>query len=234
MLLKYPDDFNTPAFPAGKFVAVSRFMATVVMVIFFLVICLCGIIIWVKRTQSVTPFLISFNPNGERWTVVEYDNHSSEIPAYYVLQESLLDKFARDWFTIYDNIQLNQANWSKECARNSSECRETSVDSVDTCAIYCACSDSVYTNFEKVVLPVYSGLEVDSAAVWTVKNVSIKPLYSMKSITKYGGMWRLDISVQTNTGPLYFTGFAQVRYDREIYPRTMGYYVSDFNTYRMN
>ena len=50
--MKYPDDFNTPAFPAGRFVAVSRFMAVAVMVLFLGIGCLCGIILWAKKSEK--------------------------------------------------------------------------------------------------------------------------------------------------------------------------------------
>ena len=231
--MKYPDDFNTPAFPAGRFVAVSRFMGTAVMIIFLAIVCICGIMLWVKKTQNVSPFLIYMNPNGERWTMVAHNNHETEIPAYYVLQESLLNKFTRDWFTIYDTDSANTANWAK-CDRSSPECREASGDVIDTCAIYCATNESVYDEFEHVVLPVYSSLESDEGDVWTVTNINIKPVDSMKSITENGGFWRLNTSVQTKTGTVYFTGYARIERDQKEHPKTMGYFISEFYTYRMN
>ena len=232
--MKYPDDFNTPAFPAGKFVAVSRFMATAVMVIFFAIICVCGIILWVKKTQDISPFLVSLNPNGERWTLVEYNNHKTEIPVYYVLQESFLNKFARDWFTISDDIRVNQANWATSCSRTGPECTTSNGDVFEVCSIYCSTDDVVFDNFKDVVLPVYSALETEKAAVWTVKDIYIKPLDSMDSITETGGMWRLNIIVETDNGLASFIAYALVEYDPDQYKKTMGYYVADFNAYRIN
>ena len=231
--MKYPDDFSTPAFPAGRFIAVSRFMAVIIVALFFLIICACGAILWVKKTQNVSPFLISINPNGERWTVVAHDNHAKKIPAYYVLQESLLNKFARKWFTISDNILENQANWAK-CDRQSAECTDTASDDIETCAIYCMSDDSVFGDFNRVVLPTFSALESDAAATWRVVAVHIKPMVSDTEITQTGGNWRIDVAVNTGDGIVNFTGFATVSYDPEHYPKTLGYYVSEFNTYRMN
>lgn len=228
--MKYPDDFNTPAFPAGRFVAVSRFMAVAVMVLFFGIVCLCGIILWAKKSQDISPFLISINQNGERWTMIAHDNHRTEIPAYFVLQESLLNKFARSWFSISGDVLLNQATWA-ECSRDSAECRESSGSDVETCAIYCACDNRVYDNFKSVVLPVFSNLEAEYDAVWQVTSVVAKPLYG---ITETGGMWKLDIMVDTGTDNIRFVGYAKVSYNADFYPKTMGYYVSEFNTYRMN
>jgi len=203
------------------------------MVLFFAIVCVCGIMIWVKHTQSVSPFLISINQNGERWTMVHHKNHQTEIPAYYVLQESLLNKFTRDWFTIYNDNELNSANWEK-CDRSGTECRETSGQSVSKCSIYCTTNDAVFDGFEKVVLPVYSNLVSDGGDVWTVKTINIAPVDSVESITTYGGFWRINVGIHTKTGMIYFTCFAKIGYNADLYPKTMGYYVSEFYTYRMD
>lgn len=229
--MKYPDDFNTPAFPAGKFVAVSRFMATAIMVVFFLIICACGLLYWVKKTQDVSPFLISIAPNGERWVMVSHDNHKTEIPAYYVLQESMLNKFARNWFTISENMFQNLAVWSDECGRESEECTSNTLSGGDTCAIYCASDTMVFDDFKRTVLPIYSKLESDEGEVWTVESVSIKPV---DTIGKFGGLWKLNVLVRTNSRVLNFFGYAQTAYSQSTYPKTMGYYVAGFNMYRMN
>ena len=228
--MKYPDDFNTPAFPAGKFVAVSRFMATAVMVIFFLIVCLCGIILWVKKTQDVSPFLISFQPNGERWTMVAYNNHKKEIPAYYVVQESLVYNFARNWFTISTNPKDNQQNWAN-CSQTPEVCTET-TGRLDSCTIFCNCDHKVFDSFEKVVLPTYNSF--GKGVSWVVKNISVAPLYSAESIAKTYGIWKLNVLVDTGMGTATFVGYAHVKQDEHNYPKTMGYYISDFNTYRMN
>ena len=231
--MKYPDDFNTPAFPAGRFVAVSRFMGTAVMCVFFLIICVCGIILWVKQTQNISPFLISINPNGERWTVVAHDNHKTTIPAYYVLQESLLNKFVRNWFSVSNNPDENNARWAK-CNRDSPACTQDIGNDDITCAIYCPSDDAVWDTFEHVVLPTLTQIATVDGDVWAVKSLSMKPVDSVESITANGGFWKLNIAVQTNTDTLYFTGFARVGYDIQSYPKTMGYYVAEFYTYRMN
>ena len=232
--MKYPDDFNTPAFPEGKFFAVSRFMATVVMVVFFIIVCLCGFIFWVKKNQDITPFLVYMGPNNERWTMVAHDNHITEIPAYYALQESVLNRFIKSWFTINDDVWLNNANWS-DCSDNRSVCLEDNDNSdIDTCAIYCTSGDLVFKNFKAVVLPIYSELEANEGAVWTVEKVSIRPLTSWKLIKETGGVWQFDTTVKTGVQEIKFTGYATIAYDIRQHPKTMGYYITEFYTYRMN
>ena len=229
--MKYPDDFNTPAMPEGKFVAVSRFMGTAVSCIFFVIVCLCGIIFWVKRTQDISPFLISINPNGERWTVVAHDNHKTEIPAYYVLQESMLNKFVRDWFTISMDANANQSRWTK-CERDAPACVENAGNDVDACAIFCMTDINVWDDFEKVVLPTFT--EIAAAGdFWNVQSVLVKPV-DANGITATGGFWKIDVMVRTKVGNLFFTGFARTGYNKNDYKKTMGYYVTEFYTYRVN
>ena len=213
-MLKYPDDFNTPAFPEGKFIAVSRFMATAVMIIFFIIVCLCGFIFWVKKTQDVSPFLVYMGQNNERWTMVAHDNHLTEIPAFYALQESALNKFIRNWFTINDDVWLNQAIWA-ECSRSSDECLNYEDDdsNIDTCAIYCASSDAVFHNFQTVVLPAYSTLEEEGEPVWTVQKVFIRPADSWKLVTEKGGLWYFNVWVKTGIKVIQFTGYARIGYN---------------------
>lgn len=229
--MRYPDDFNTPAFPAGKSVAMSRIVAVMVMVSFVLIMCVCGVIVWAKKTQNTSPFLISINPNGERWTLVAHDNHKNEIPAYFVLQESLLNKFARHWFSISDNVLENTAIWSDACSRDSDECRLGNGG--DTCAIYCESNDKVFDTFQKNVLPVYEQLETNESVVWNVVNVVARPV-DFRKISANGGMWKLNVLVNTGVENIVFSGYANLGHDQTEYPKTMGYYISDFNMFRMN
>lgn len=228
--MMYPDDFNTPAFPSGKYVAISRFMAVSVMVLFFLIVCVCGVILWVKNTQSTSPFLISITPGGERWTLVSHENHTKQLPVYFVLQESVVNNFARQWFTISDNILENTATWSDGCSRDSDECK---IGGTNTCAIFCDTDDNVFNNFKKHVLPVYEDMETNESAVWRVTSVRARPV-DVRAISKNGGTWRLTVHVDTGGVDTVFFGFARVGYNSIEYPKTMGYYISDFNMFRMN
>lgn len=230
--MKYPDDFNTPAFPAGKFIAVSRFMATAVMLLFFAIICSCGIILWVKSSQTINPFVVSIRPNGERWSMVEHTNHQNEIPAYYVMQESLLNKFVKSWFTISDDVLKNQAVWSGACDRESAECTEQNYGRFDTCSIYCNSDDKVFDSFKNVVLPVYSQLETAHNAVWSVREIHATPA---NNIQESGGLWQISVIVKTNDmGLLRFLAYALIQQNADVYQNNMHYYIADFNAYRMN
>ena len=200
------------------------------MVLFFLIVCMCGVILWAKNTQRTSPFLISITPGGERWSLVSHENHTNKLPAYFVLQESVINNFARHWFTVSDNILENTAMWSGDCARDSDECK---IGGADTCAIYCDASDYVFGNFKKYVLPAYQDLEANDGAIWRVTSVRARPV-DFRSITENGGTWRLSVHVDTDGVDTVFFGFARVGHNPVEYPKTMGYYISDFNMFRMN
>ena len=169
---------------------------------------------WAKKTQDISPFLISIAPNGERWVMVDYDKQMTTVPASYVLQESLLNKFVHRWFSISDDTMKNAAVWTTNCSRKSSECTNTDVD---TCAIYCDSSDSVFNSFKNVVLPTYSKLESEYAEVWTVQHVNITPIDSIENIaTNNGGLWKMTISVKSNQGILNFIGYARTSYNKNL------------------
>ena len=53
MILKYPDNFDTPTFPAGPRIALSRVMAIAIMVVFALIIVAGGMILWASRSPLV-------------------------------------------------------------------------------------------------------------------------------------------------------------------------------------
>ena len=64
-------------------------------------------------------------------------------------------------------------------------------------------------------------------------DVNIRPV-DMQNITEYGGVWKLDALVDTGLENIVFSGYARVAYDKMQYPKTMGYYVSEYYMYRMN
>lgn len=200
------------------------------MVLFFLIVCVCGVILWAKNTQGTSPFLISITPGGERWSLVSHNNHTNELPVYFVLQESVINNFARHWFTVSDNILENAAVWSGDCARDSDECK---IGGADTCAIFCDASDYVFSNFKKYVLPAYEELETNENVIWRVTSVRARPV-DFRAITENGGTWRLTVHVDTDGVDTVFFGFARVGFNPIEYPKTMGYYISDFNMFRMN
>jgi glucan phosphorylase len=48
--LKYPDEFETPTFPAGKQVAVTRAVSVAIMSVFLLILFACGLLLWAQKS----------------------------------------------------------------------------------------------------------------------------------------------------------------------------------------
>ena len=109
MPLDYPSDFNTPAFPAGKSVALSRLMGIASCVTFLLVIFLCGILIWAVRSQRIDPFIVEIDKLTGQWTVVghSHGNGPIEYSAKMALQESVLGNFTANWFSVSGAVRIH-------------------------------------------------------------------------------------------------------------------------------
>lgn len=55
------------------------------------------------------------------------------------------------------------------------------------------------------------------------------------NITANGGTWRITATVQSNiSGAIDIIAFAKIARNTSSYPQTLGYYVADFNAYKIN
>ena len=92
--MKYPDEFDTPTFPAGKQIAVTRVMSIAVMSVFLLILFACGLLLWVQKSVHVHPFLISINQVTGQWEIVGHQHSDvKEMTTVQSLQESVIGKF---------------------------------------------------------------------------------------------------------------------------------------------
>ena len=112
--MRYPDEFNIPTFPAGPRIASSRTLSIAIMTVFFLILCSCGLLLWVQRSVHVHPFLVSINGITGNWEIIGHQHGAMrEMSTTQTLQESVIGKFIRNWFWIADNTDLNTARWNK-------------------------------------------------------------------------------------------------------------------------
>ena len=72
--MDYPNNFNVPAFPAGKTIAFTRTISIWLSVVFFFIIVACGFLLLNIHLRTNFPFLISVNPVTEDWNVIAYHN----------------------------------------------------------------------------------------------------------------------------------------------------------------
>ncbi len=230
--MDYPGNFETPSFPAGRGIAVSRLMAICALVAFLLVVFLCGILVWSSRSVSLVPFLISTNNDTGEWTLVGRTSETLEYSATRTIQESVIGNFARDWFLVSDNIAENDKAW-KKCEREECAASDAVMFGTRDCAIYCAAGDDVYSRFSYDIVPDYKSRTASGEIVeLDEQSMVISPA---GRISENGGTWQFTATVYSSVrGSMSVKAFVKIARNDNNFPQTMGFYIADFNAYRMN
>lgn len=230
--MDYPENFDTQAFPAGKRIAVSRFAGICTMVSLFLIAVSCVALLWFVKHRKIEPSIIYINPNRGIWEMVGKRNTVKNIEYYYSAQQSLVGVFTEKWFTISPDSTINENLWG---ACNPELCKERTVRTLRNttkCELYCMSGTTMYNKFRSSVLPLYE-TSVSFGERWTpdMHSITISP---NTEITENGGVWAVKVSVQSNLNGIFnVLAYAQVERDMARYPQTLGYYISDFNSYRI-
>ena len=227
-MLKYPDNFNTPTFPAGPRIALSRIMAIGIMILFVLIIAVGGMIIWASRSQQVHPFLGSIDNVTGAWSVVGHDHGERTITANRAMQESVIAEFTKNWFTVSLNQSENDDLWY-----GFAEKAECNADNRPTNAqIFCASGEELYNYFIYNVVPKYQE-HIAAGEAWSV---DVDKIYVNETadVTDGGGTWRVLAQIDSGLyGPIQVMAYITLGNDMINYPSTLGFYVADFNAYRM-
>ncbi|MFQ6778433.1 MAG: hypothetical protein ACLRFI_04065 [Alphaproteobacteria bacterium] len=226
-MFDFPSDFDVNAFPAGKPVVVSRFMGTAFLIVCLLTLFLSGLIIYVNHQQQIHPFLVSDDFVTGRWDVIghsheETNNNVVQISSEQVIKESVLVKFAKNWFRISYNQQDNQNTWAM-CAPREDMCKNTNVFNVDfKCALYCNSGDDLFAKFTNDVLPDYVE-RFQNGEAWHLDNVFLKPM------DKNFNKWIVRGTVIPSIGEEFLI-MAYAIFDTK--PENK-YIITDFNAYRL-
>jgi len=232
--VRYPDDFNVPPFPAGKHTAVSRVVAVAVSVVLLIVIFMCVMLLWAQRSVRVHPFLVSVDEITGAWTVVgHHHTEIQEVSTVRTIQESVVGKFMRGWYLISDNQNLNNALWH-ECNRET-DCNNIDKSGVDTyeCALYCVASEELFTRFMTDIVPDYQ-TRFANGELWVPDMASLQ-ISPIGEINANGNVWQIHATIYSNQAQeINILAYAKVGRDNNLYQTTMGYYVQDFNAYRIN
>ncbi len=230
--MDYPEDFDTPAFPAGKRIAISRTFGVWVMVAFFLTIACCVAIPWLQNSRTVSPYVIYVDGMRGNWQLVGQVRPNIVVPYYDSAQRALAGIFTKKWFTISDNTTLNAKNWAT-CNRGA-DCADRISNTFESdagCDLYCMAGDNMFRSFTEKVLPMYRSYE-SMGQRWYVdtKKISVMP---SGEITKDGGTWVVRTSVRSNlNGDFDVIAYVKIARDVERYPQTLGFYVTEFNAFR--
>ena len=230
--MEYPNNFNVPSFPAGPAIALSRGVAIWISVIFFLIICACGFVFLGFRFQTNYPFLISVDPLTADWSVVTYPNQSKKttIQQYQIIQEKLVRDYVTNWFSISGDENINQSRWQK-CSIDDCDAPAQFHPGNTECSLYCYSSQDVFEEFTDKVLPEYKARVTQARERWTVKDMQILPV----KIGEKASQWQvIPIINSTISGDFVVLAFVTIEHDSNLYPASLGYYVADFNAYRIN
>ena len=220
-MFNYPDDFDISAYPAGKSVAVSRYMATAVMIVFLLVMFLCGVIVYINHSQQIHPFLVSTDFITGRWTVADHDHGEKKVAAERAIKEYIIGNFAKNWFTISADKSENDRRWAS-CSEKPDLCIGVDVDS--DCAIFCNSNHKLFTKFKSDVFPLYME-NVQNGIQWRLNDISTKPMDTTDTT------WILNATVVPSVGAEFkIISYITMEYDDSA---PMGYVINDFNAYRL-
>ena len=219
-----------PSFPAGKTVALSRSVSIWISITFFLIIAACCFILLGIRFKTNYPFLVSIDPITDDWNIIAYPNESKQpIEQYKIIQEQLVDDFVLNWFTISDDKQTNESRWDS-CSVEECSSPEQYNSKNTNCALACRCNSEVFKEFTSKVLPMYKEITAQGPEVMQVRKQFI-PI----AVSETGSKWQVYATVISVTRKQQFDvlGFIDIARDVDSYPATFGYYVKQFNSYRI-
>ncbi len=229
--MNYPDDFNVPTFAAGKSIAVSRVMGIGILSGMLIIIFLCGLLLWTIRSVHVEPYILATGGINDEWKIIAPGTFRPEIKmtSNQIMQQSVVWKFAQNWFSISGEHDINANMWDTTCDRT--DCDTT--DGTNPCVIFCASGDNLFTRFKDDILPQYTDM-AGAGTQWSVVVDSVR-ITPVGTITNAGGTWRVQLSVATSgNDTMHILAYAKVAQSPKLYPKTAGYYVADFNAYRVN
>lgn len=231
-ILDYPDDFDISAFPAGKWIAISRSMGIWSITLFLVIIACCIALPWIQNNQTVHPYIIYVNGERGEWELIGREKVNKDIAYYQSVQHSLVGIFTKKWFTISGNPGANANNWGRQ--NRDTVCAQTiptTMPQPDGGDIYCIADEGLYQTFVSSVLPLYQTYE-SFGEQWYIDADKIE-ITPNGPVTSNGGAWIIRAGVQSNiNGKFDVIAYVCVGYEPNRYPQTLGYYIKSFNAYR--
>lgn len=229
--MNYPNDFDIPTFPAGKAVALSRSVSIWTAIVFFLIVVSCGLMLLLNNSRRNYPFLISTDLITFDWTVAAYPQKNVKINPYRNFQETLIKDYVKYWFSINKDNDVNEAIWQK-CSADECKSMEQYNPTNYKCALFCMSAPELFQQFSDKVLPEYRDrIELGSEVIFVNKPALIISPTDENDST---GIWQYYGSVVSSKNGIFdILAFIEVGFDSAKHPATLGYYIKDFNSYRL-
>jgi len=203
------------------------------MIVFALIVCFCCILVFLQKHQGLAPLVIYADaPNGE-WELIAPKKQETKIPYYVAMQKSLVGIITEKWFRIAGDMKQNEKMWS-ECSRETvcSKRVTSNLKMTQGCDLFCLTGDTVFSDFEDNVLSTYRARE-SAGETWFVIPSSVK-IESLGTPTEKGGLWRVNATILSNKiGKMDVIAFVEVSRQNAQYLQTLGFYVSNFNSYKI-
>ncbi len=228
--MDYPKDFDTPTFPAGRAIAVSRTFSIWTAIVFFLIMCSCGLMLLLVRSKNNYPFLISTDPITADWTVIAYPEKDREITATELVQENLVKKYVEYWFNIEKNSLANEALWQR-CSE--ADCASEQFNpTIKKCALFCSSASDLFQNFVDNVVPRYRAKTTQNSETVQVIWQMITPPAKGRAVSN---LWQSIVTLYSSVDG-YFDAVAFIELDQQYdkYPATFGWFVKNFNSYKIS
>ncbi len=228
--MNYPDDFDTPAFPAGKTIAFSRRVSFWIAVVVFFIVIACGMLLLLNKSKHNYPFLVSTDPITGDWSVIAYLQDNPTMTADKIIQEKLVSNYVDYWFSINSNNLINDAVW-KRCDDAACNAPEQFVPGNYECALFCTSDSDLFDKFSEKILPEYiNRISLANETIRVVRRTLTPPRHSSDK----GGLWQAYIVLESSVNKRFeVLAFIDIARESETHPATLGYYVKDFNSYRM-
>ena len=219
-----------PSFPAGKTIALTRAVAIWILIVFFLIVSVCGLILLCHKMKTNYPFLVSIDPFTDDWNVITYLNETQKPKQQFeIIQEKLVNDYVIDWFTISSDNTINNSRWKKCSTAECADSRQFNPTNVD-CSISCKSSELLFKEFSEKVLPQYRAMIERTGETWGNIKKNILPI----KVTENSSKWQVHLTIQSKTQKTFnVLAFIDIERDVESYPASFGYYVKQFNSYRV-
>lgn len=207
--------------------ALSRIMSIGAMISLLLILFMCVFIFWAARSRTVHPFLVSVNSMTGQWQIIGHDHGHKTVSTNQTLQESVLSHFVKNWFTISSDVANNSARW--QSVPDMSKCSDGNSGGLIACSI----SEDLYKHFVASVIPDYEN-RIANGETWSVALDSIH-MTPMGAVESSGAIWQIHTVIESNLyGPINIVAYATIANSKLDYPQTMGYYILDFNAYKLD
>ena len=147
-----------------------------------------------------------------------------------IIQEKLVDDFVTNWFTISRDKNVNESRWQECDVEDCSDSMQFNPENVN-CVLFCNSGTKLFEEFSTNVLPEYKARIAQRSERWNVIKKNIMLDYS----SEQGSFWQVFAVVHSSVNGVFnVLAFVTVARDTNSHPATLGYYVQDFNAYRVN